>query len=221
MVYNAIYFDGNTSISYAKRFSVTSIIRDREYDITQGSDKSQLLYFTANPNSESEMVTVNLHNSVNVRKKIFDFDFGELAIKDRGVKGNIVSKHRVRKVAQKEVGESTLGGRDIWLDENIGRLNVDKQGRYLGSLSTFNLPIFSSNHISRPPKVDSPTSFCATFRTRCLDTIFPFTPLSFIASSPKSKSNIFLRTFTELCRLTVTISDSLFGFAVKYNNCDL
>ena len=136
MVYNAIYFDGSTGISYAKRFSVTSIIRDREYDITQGSDKSQLLYFTANPNSESEMVMVNLHNSVKVRKKIFDFNFGELAIKGRGSKGNIVSKHRVRKVAQKEVGESTLGGRDIWLDENIGRLNTDKQGRYLGSFNT-------------------------------------------------------------------------------------
>ncbi|MDP7027128.1 MAG: DNA gyrase/topoisomerase IV subunit A [Candidatus Marinimicrobia bacterium] len=136
MVYNAIYFDGRTGISYAKRFSVTSIIRDREYDITQGSDKSQLLYFTANPNSESEMVIVNLHNSVKARKKTFDFNFGELAIKGRGSKGNIVSKHRVRKVAQKEVGESTLGGRDIWLDENIGRLNTDKQGRYLGSFNT-------------------------------------------------------------------------------------
>ena len=136
MVYNAIYFDGRTGISYAKRFSVTSIIRDREYDITQGRAKSQLLYFTANPNSESEMVIVNLHNSVKARKKTFDFNFGELAIKGRGSKGNIVSKHRVRKVAQKEVGESTLGGRDIWLDENIGRLNTDKQGRYLGSFNT-------------------------------------------------------------------------------------
>ncbi len=136
MVYNVIYFDGNSGISYAKRFSVTSIIRDREYDLTQGNENSQLLYFTANPNSESEMVTVNLHNSVNARKKVFDFNFGELAIKGRGVKGNIVSKHRVRKVAQKEVGESTLGGREIWLDENIGRLNTDKQGRYLGSFNT-------------------------------------------------------------------------------------
>ena len=136
MVYNVIYYDGSSGISYAKRFSVTSIIRDREYDLTQGNDKSQLLYFTANPNSESEMVTVNLHNSAQARKKVFDFDFGDLAIKGRGVKGNIVSKNRVRKVVQKEIGESTLGGRDIWLDENIGRLNTDKQGRYLGSFNT-------------------------------------------------------------------------------------
>lgn len=136
MVYNIIYIDGGSGISYAKRFSVTSIIRDREYDLTQGNDNSQLLYFTANRNSESEMVSVNLHNSAKARKKVFDYDFGKLAIKGRAVKGNIVSKHHVRKVAQKEVGESTLGGRDIWLDENIGRLNTDKQGRYLGSFNT-------------------------------------------------------------------------------------
>ena len=136
MVYNIIYYDGVSDFSYAKRFSVTSILRDRKYDLTQGNEKSKLLYFTANPNSESEMVTVHLHNSVKARKKVFDYDFSLLAIKGRSVKGNIVSKYRIRKVAQKEVGESTLGGRDIWLDENIGRLNTDKQGRYMGSFNT-------------------------------------------------------------------------------------
>ena len=135
-VYNAIYQDGGTGISYAKRFSVTSLIRDREYDLTRGNKKSSVLYFTANPNSEAEIVKVNLHSSVKARIKEFDFDFGQLAIKGKAVKGNIVSKYRIRKVAQKEVGESTLGGRDIWLDENIGRLNTDKQGRYLGSFNT-------------------------------------------------------------------------------------
>jgi topoisomerase-4 subunit A len=136
MVYNAIYRDGGSGICYGKRFSVTSIVRDREYDVTQGNEKSEIIYFTANPNSESEMVTVNLHSSVKARKKIFDYDFSELAIKGRAVKGNIISKYRIRKVVQKEVGDSTLGGRDIWLDENIGRLNTDKQGRYLGSFNT-------------------------------------------------------------------------------------
>ena len=136
MVYNIIYYDGASDFSYAKRFSVTSILRDREYDLTQGNEKSKLLYFTSNPNSESEMVTIHLHNSVKARKKVFDYDFSLLAIKGRSVKGNIVSKYRIRKVAQKEVGESTLGGRDIWLDENIGRLNTDKQGRYMGSFKT-------------------------------------------------------------------------------------
>lgn len=136
MVYNVIYRDGASGISYGKRFSVTSIVRDREYDITRGTEKSEIIYFTANPNSESEMVTVNLHSSVKARKKVFDFDFSELGIKGRGVKGNIISKYRLRKVTQKEVGESTLGGRDIWLDENIGRLNTDRQGRFLGSFNT-------------------------------------------------------------------------------------
>ena len=136
MVYNAIYSDGGTGISYAKRFSVISLIREREYDLTRGSEKSKIIYFTANPNSEAEIVNVNLHNSVKARIKEFDFDFGQLAIKGKAVKGNIVSKYRIRKVAQKEVGESTLGGRDIWLDENIGRLNTDRQGRYLGSFNT-------------------------------------------------------------------------------------
>jgi len=136
MIYNAIYLDGGTGISYAKRFSVTSLIREREYDLTRGSEKSKIIYFTANPNSEAEIVKVNLHNSVKARIKEFDFDFGQLSIKGKAVKGNIVSKYRIRKVAQREVGESTLGGRDIWLDENIGRLNTDRQGRYLGSFNT-------------------------------------------------------------------------------------
>ncbi len=136
MVYNAIYFDGVSRISYAKRFSVTSLIREREYDLTRGSKNSKIIYFTANPNSEAEIVKVNLHNSVKARIKEFEFDFGQLAIKDKTVKGNIVSKYRIRKVSQMEVGESTLGGREIWLDENIGRLNTDRQGRYLGSFNT-------------------------------------------------------------------------------------
>ena len=136
MVYNIIYYDGDSAFTYAKRFSVTSIIREREYDVTQGSEKSEIIYFTANPNSESEMVTISLHSSVKARKKVFDFDFSQLAIKGRAVKGNIISKYQIRKVVQKEVGDSTLGGRDIWLDENIGRLNTDKQGRYLGSFNT-------------------------------------------------------------------------------------
>ena len=136
MVYNAIYLDGESSVSYAKRFSVKSLIRDREYDLTKGANKSKVSYFTANPNSEAEIVKVYLHGSVKARIKEFEFDFSTLNIKGKAVKGNIVSKYRIRKIVQKEIGESTLGGRDIWLDENIGRLNTDKQGRYLGSFNT-------------------------------------------------------------------------------------
>ena len=89
------------------------------------------------------MVSLNLHNSAKARKKVFDYDFGKLAIKGRAVKGNIVSKHHVRKVAQKEVGESTLGGRDIWLDENIGRLNTDKQFKLYMRMAPTNLLILN------------------------------------------------------------------------------
>ena len=136
LVYNVIYCDGGSGISYGKRFSVTAIVREREYDITQGNEKSKIIYFTANPNSESEMVRVHLHGSVKARKKVFDFDFSNLSIKGRTVKGNIISKYHIKKVVQREVGDSTLGGRDIWLDENIGRLNTDQQGRYLGRFNT-------------------------------------------------------------------------------------
>jgi len=136
MVYNVIYKDGLSKIYYGKRFSVTAIIREREYDITQGNPKSEIIYFTANPNSEAELVTIKLFNKVKARKKEFEFNFGQLAIKGRAVKGNIISKYSIRKVLRKEIGESTLGGRDIWLDKNIGRLNTDKQGTFLGSFNT-------------------------------------------------------------------------------------
>ncbi|MBT7377984.1 MAG: DNA gyrase/topoisomerase IV subunit A, partial [Candidatus Marinimicrobia bacterium] len=139
MIYNVAYRDGKAGKSMVKRFSVTSIVRDREYDVTGGTADSSVTYFTANPNSESEVVAVNLHGLAKARIKTFDFDFGELAIKGRASKGNILSKHPVRKIVQKSVGDSTLGGRDIWLDENIGRLTTEDRGRYLGSFNTDDL----------------------------------------------------------------------------------
>ncbi len=136
MVYNVAYKDGKTGRAMVKRFSVTSIVRDREYDVTAGTSGSKVVYFTANPNSESEIIHVKLHGLSKARIKQFDFDFGELAIKGRGSKGNILSKYPVQKITQKSVGDSTLGGRDIWLDETIGRLNIEEQGTYLGSFNT-------------------------------------------------------------------------------------
>lgn len=136
MIYNLAYRDGKGGKTMVKRFSVTSIVRDREYDITSGATSSLIVYFTANPNSESEVVTVSLHGLAKARIKTYDFDFGELAIKGRGAKGNILSKYPIRKIVQKSVGDSTLGGRDIWLDENIGRLTTEDRGTYLGSFNT-------------------------------------------------------------------------------------
>ncbi|CAN5904760.1 DNA gyrase/topoisomerase IV subunit A [soil metagenome] len=136
MVYNMVYADGKTGISLAKRFAVSSITRDKEYDLTKGNKGSKILYLTANPNSESEVVTFTLAPTATARIKVFDFDFAELMIKGKGSQGNIVTKHPVKKIVQKSVGDSTLGGREIYYDEVIGRLNTESRGRYLGSFNT-------------------------------------------------------------------------------------
>ncbi|MFB9862133.1 DNA gyrase/topoisomerase IV subunit A [Rufibacter immobilis] len=136
MVYNMIYVDGKTGISYAKRFAVTSITRDKEYDLTKGEKNSKVVYLTANPNSESEVVSIQLQPASAARVKQFDFDFAELLIKGKGSQGNIVTKHPIKKVTQKALGESTRGGREIYYDEVIGRLNTENRGRYLGSFNT-------------------------------------------------------------------------------------
>ncbi|MCC9166960.1 DNA gyrase/topoisomerase IV subunit A [Pontibacter harenae] len=136
MVYNMIYVDGKSGVSYAKRFAVKSITRDKEYDLTKGEKNSKVHYLTANPNSESEVVTITLAPNATARNKVFDFDFAELMIKGKGSNGNIVSKYPIKKVVQKSLGESTLGGREIFYDEVIGRLNTEGRGRYLGSFNT-------------------------------------------------------------------------------------
>ncbi|MBD1396009.1 DNA gyrase/topoisomerase IV subunit A [Pontibacter sp. JH31] len=136
MVYNMIYVDGKTGVSFAKRFSVKSITRDKEYDLTKGNKGSKVHYLTANPNSESEVVNITLSPQASARIKAFDYDFAELMIKGKGSNGNIVTKYPVKKVVQKSLGESTLGGREIFYDEVIGRLNTEGRGRYLGSFNT-------------------------------------------------------------------------------------
>jgi topoisomerase-4 subunit A len=135
-IYNMIYIDGKTKTSYAKRFAVMGITRDKEYDLTTGSAGSKVLYFTANPNSEAEIVEITLSPMSHARKLVFDFDFAELAIKGRQVLGNIVSKYLIKSIKLKHKGASTMGGRKIWYDEVIGRLNVDERGRYLGEFDT-------------------------------------------------------------------------------------
>jgi len=134
--YNAIYVDGKTGRTFAKRFQVQSITRDREYDMTTGENGSKPLYFTANPNGEAEVVTVQLTQGSRARNKVFDYDFSELEIKGRSSKGNTVTKYPVRKVSLKEEGESTLGAIKIWMDEVSGRLNTDERGLLLGEFSS-------------------------------------------------------------------------------------
>lgn len=132
-VYNMIYRDGHKGNTYMKRFNVTSITRDKEYDLTAGNKGSLVLYFTANPNGEAEVVTILLRALQRIKKLKFEIDFSELAIKGRTSKGNIVSKYPVRKVELKEEGVSTLAARKIWFDDSVNRLNADARGGLLGS----------------------------------------------------------------------------------------
>lgn len=131
-IYHLIYKDGKTNYSYMKRFYVNSITRDREYDLTTGKKGSKMHYFSCHPNGESEIVTIHLKTKGHVKRLKFDVDFGEQLIKGRTSKGNIVSKHEISKVVQKEVGDSTLAARKIWYDDIVGRLNDEKRGKYLG-----------------------------------------------------------------------------------------
>lgn len=132
-IYNAIYLDAKSGKTYAKRFNITSITRDKEYNLTKGAPKSKVLYFSDNENGEAEIVTVNLTASSTAKKKQFDYNFADLLIKGRSSMGNMVTKYPVRKVALKSAGKSTLGGVDIWYTPNLGRLNRDEHGEYIGN----------------------------------------------------------------------------------------
>jgi topoisomerase-4 subunit A len=136
LVYNMIYQDGPSGIAFAKRFLVTGITRDKVYDLTKGGKNSKVLYLTANPNSESEIVGIQLTDKAPARVKQFDFDFAELAIKGKGSQGNIVTKQPIKKITQKTLGDSTLGGREVFFDSVVGRLNHAGHGRYLGAFDT-------------------------------------------------------------------------------------
>ncbi|MBI2731454.1 MAG: DNA gyrase/topoisomerase IV subunit A [Sphingobacteriales bacterium] len=131
--YNMIYVDGKSGVSYAKRFNVTGVTRDKEYDLTRGDDKSKVHYFTANPNGEAEVVKINLSPSCSARNKELEFYFETLEIKGRSSMGNQVTKYPIKSVKLKEAGKSTLSGRKLWFDDQFGRLNTEEKGQYLGS----------------------------------------------------------------------------------------
>ena len=139
MVYNMVYYDAGSGKSFAKRFNITSITRERDYHLTRGAEGSKVLYFSANPNSESEIVRVYLSPNSRARKKVFDFDFGQLAVKGRGSQGNVLTKYAVRRISRQQVGASTKGSRKIWFDETIGRLNTDGRGKLLGEFDNGDL----------------------------------------------------------------------------------
>ena len=131
-VYNMMYRDGKSGASYMKRFAVTGVTRDKEYDLTTGKSNSLVHYFTANPNGEAEAVTVLLRSVGSIKKLKWDIDFSDLAVKGRGVRGNTITKFAIRKVEFKSSGVSTLKPRKIWFDDAVQRLNVDARGELLG-----------------------------------------------------------------------------------------
>ena len=131
-IYNAVYRDGKKGPCYIKRFNVTSMTRDKEYDLTQGTPGSKVMYFTANPNGEAEIIKVTLDPNPKVKKIFFDKDFSDIMIKGRSSKGNLLTKYSVHRIGLKSHGHSTLGGRKVWYDPDVNRLNYDEHGQLLG-----------------------------------------------------------------------------------------
>lgn len=138
-IYNVVYRDGKAGFHYIKRFNITSITRDREYDVTQGNPGSRIVYFTVNPNGEAEVIKVTLKPNPRIKKIVFEKDFSEIGIKGRQSMGNILSKNDVHKIVLKQRGGSTLGGRKVWFDPDILRLNYDERGQYLGEFHSDDL----------------------------------------------------------------------------------
>jgi len=137
--YNLVYLDGKSGKSYVKRFQVTAVTRDRDYDLTKGEKGSKILHFTVNPNGEAEIIDIQLTQGCTARKKQLEFNFAELDIKSRSAQGNVLTKYPIRRIQVREVGKSTLGAMEVWLDEVSGRLNTDDRGRKLGAFDTGDL----------------------------------------------------------------------------------
>ena len=146
MVYNYIYKDAQTNWSYVKRFSVTSSIKDKVYSLTNNNDKSIALYITANPNSEAEVISIDLDLRSKARIKNLKYNFSALDIKSRVSKGNILTKYLIRKIGQFSKGESTLGGKDLYIDESVGKLNFESRGKYLGKFDSNDMLLCIKNN---------------------------------------------------------------------------
>jgi topoisomerase-4 subunit A len=143
--YNMVYVDGKSGISYAKRFNVTGVTRDKEYDLTKGEERSKVHYFSSNPNGEAESVRIVLSPASTARIKEFDFFFEELEIKGRSSIGNQVTKYSVKSIRMKEAGKSTLAGIKLWFDDKFGRLNTEAKGKFLGTFEDEKIIVFNHN----------------------------------------------------------------------------
>ena len=211
-IYNVIYREGKTSIYYAKRFAVTSVTRDKEYDITTGAPGSQIIWFSANHNGEAETVRIQLRPRPKLKKTSFEYDFSTLAIKSKTARGNLVSKNVIQKISLRSKGVSTIEGKDIWYDPDIQKLNDEEHGLYLGKFEADSkvLAIFRNGtfyttsyelvnryqgDLLRIEKFDPDKTFTALYWDgesksfyvkRFSFIVSDNTPLSFISDNPKS-----------------------------------
>jgi topoisomerase-4 subunit A len=135
-IYNVIFRDGKKGIARVKRFAVTGMMRDKEYTLTKGTENSKILYFTANPNGEAEVVKIFLKPKPKLRKLTFEYDFSQLEIKGKGSQGNIITKQGIKSIIKREEGVSTLGARDLWYDDTVKRLNTEGRGKHLGAFKS-------------------------------------------------------------------------------------
>ena len=192
-IYNMIYKDGKTGITYIKRFNVTGVTRDKVYNLTSEHPKTSILHLTSNPNGEAEIVTIVLRQSGSIKKLKWDLDFADLSIKGRSVKGNIVSKHTVQKVLFKEQGLSTLKPRKIWFDETVQRINVDNRGELLGEFKADDdLIIFQQSGTFKIVKPDLNMHFPEDMIIiEKLDRVKPFT----IIYNNSKKKKYFIKRF--------------------------
>ena len=211
-IYNVIYREGKTSVYYAKRFAITSITRDKEYDITTGAAGSQIMWFSANHNGEAEAVRISLRPKPKLKKTSLEYDFAQLAIKSKTARGNLVTKNAIARITLKSKGVSTIAGKDIWYDADIQKLNEDGRGQYLGQFegedkvlavfkngtfytTSFDLVNKYQGDVLSICKFDPNLTYTALYYDGASKTFyvkrFSFvesdnSPLSFISDSPKS-----------------------------------
>lgn len=215
-IYNVVYRDGATSECFIKRFNVTSITHDREYDLTRGTPNSRILYFTANPNGEAEIIKVYLRPNPKLKRISFDKEFGEILVKGRQSRGNLLTRLAIHRITLKAHGASTLGGRKVWFDHDVQRLNYDERGSYLGEFHSDDLVLvilqngkfyttnfdlnnhYESDGILRVEKFDENKVWTAALfdadqqnypyvKRFCLERVSQDRPQSFLGDNPNSK----------------------------------
>jgi topoisomerase-4 subunit A len=193
-IYNLVYQDGKYGPAYVKRFAVKGITRDKEYDITKGTTGSKILYFSANPNGEAEVLKIILKPKPKLKKPVFEFDFSQLTIKGRQSQGNLLTKNLIKKIEKKEDGVSTLGARNIWYDESVKRLNAEGRGTLLGAfkgddrlLTVYKAGYYRVTNYDLSTHFDEDLLFIEKFRTdRIISLIYFFA----------EKQTLYLKRFT-------------------------